>query len=168
MLITRPTLLKTNYGSLTGARDSFKESFYEVHGEQDRDGSWTTATSKMELHHKELQLGCCSSPRSAPAGWWLMLTNPTFSTLLKIKNWNWWIYWLLKIHTRLLGVHFDDQLKFDFHTEKLCKNRNGKLNAMTREIPFIDLSNGHRSTSTFTGTCILWFTITMSVDLHVS
>ena len=66
-MITRPTLLKTNYGSLTRARDSFKESFYGVHGEQDRDGSRTAATSMMELHHKELQLACCSSPISAPA-----------------------------------------------------------------------------------------------------
>ena len=66
-MIPRPTLLKTNNGSLTGARDSFKVSFYRVHEEQDRDGSRTAATFKVELHHKEIQLGCCSSPRSAPA-----------------------------------------------------------------------------------------------------
>ena len=48
-----------------------------------RSGPRTAATSKMELfvmivngsavnyYHKELQLGCCSSPRSASAYVWL-------------------------------------------------------------------------------------------------
>ena len=39
-----------------------------------------------------------------------------------------------------LGVHFDDQLKFDFHIEKLCKNSNRKLHALARVTPYMDLS----------------------------
>ena len=34
---------------------------------------------------------------------------------------------------KLLGVQFDDQLKFDFHIEKLCKNVTRKLNALAKE-----------------------------------
>ena len=41
---------------------------------------------------------------------------------------------------KLLGVHFDDQLKFDFHIEKLCKNANRKLHALARVTPYMDLS----------------------------
>ena len=41
---------------------------------------------------------------------------------------------------KLLGVHFDNQLKFDFHIEKLCKNENRKLHALARVTPYIDLS----------------------------
>ena len=33
---------------------------------------------------------------------------------------------------KLLGVHFDDQLKFNFHIETLCKNASGKLHALAR------------------------------------
>ena len=40
----------------------------------------------------------------------------------------------------LLGVHFDDQLKFDFHIEKLCKNANRKLHALARVTPHMDMS----------------------------
>ena len=40
----------------------------------------------------------------------------------------------------LLGVHFDDQLKFDFHIEKLCKNANRKIHALSRVTPYMDLS----------------------------
>ena len=40
---------------------------------------------------------------------------------------------------KLLGVHFDDQLKFDFHIEKLCKNANRKLHALARVTPYMDL-----------------------------
>ena len=41
---------------------------------------------------------------------------------------------------KLLGVQFDDQLKFDFHIEKLCKNANRKLHALARVTPYMDLS----------------------------
>ena len=41
---------------------------------------------------------------------------------------------------KLLGVHFDDQLKFDFHIEKLCKNANRKLHALASVTPYMDLS----------------------------
>ena len=41
---------------------------------------------------------------------------------------------------KLLRVHFDDQLKFDFHIEKLCKNANRKLYALARVTPYMDLS----------------------------
>ena len=37
-------------------------------------------------------------------------------------------------------MHLDDQLKFDFHIEKLCKNANRKLHALARVIPYMDLS----------------------------
>ena len=41
---------------------------------------------------------------------------------------------------KLLGVHCDDQLKFDFHIEKLYKNANRKLHALARVTPCMDLS----------------------------
>ena len=41
---------------------------------------------------------------------------------------------------KLLGVHFDNQLKFIFHFEKLCKNANRKLHALARVTPYMDLS----------------------------
>ena len=41
---------------------------------------------------------------------------------------------------KLLGVDFDDQLKSDFHIEKLCKNANKKLHALARVNPYTDLS----------------------------
>ena len=41
---------------------------------------------------------------------------------------------------KLIGMHFDDQLKFDFHIEKLCKNADSKLHALARVTPYIDLS----------------------------
>ena len=40
----------------------------------------------------------------------------------------------------LLRVHLDDQLKFDFCIEKLCKNANRKLHALARVTPYMDLS----------------------------
>ena len=39
-----------------------------------------------------------------------------------------------------LGVNFDDQLKNDFHIEKLCKNANRKLHALARVTPYMELS----------------------------
>ena len=41
---------------------------------------------------------------------------------------------------KLLGVHFDNQLKSDFHIEKLCKNANRKLHSLARVTPYMDLS----------------------------
>ena len=41
---------------------------------------------------------------------------------------------------KLLGVHFDHQLKFDFHIEKLYKNTNRKLHALARVTLYMDLS----------------------------
>ena len=41
---------------------------------------------------------------------------------------------------KLLGLHFENQLKFDFHIEKLCKNANRKLHALARVTPYMDLS----------------------------
>ena len=48
---------------------------------------------------------------------------------------------------KLLGVHFDDQPKFDFHIEKLCKNVNRKypLHGPVKEMNLNE--------------CILWLTI---------
>ena len=71
-----------------------------------------------------------------------MLTNATlFSALLRITQLK-SMDLLLNIHTvkNLLGAHFDDQLKFDFHFEKLCKNANRKLHALARVTPYMDLS----------------------------
>ena len=39
-----------------------------------------------------------------------------------------------------LGVHFHDQLKCNFHIEKLRKNANRKLHALARVTPYMDLS----------------------------
>ena len=41
---------------------------------------------------------------------------------------------------QLPGVQFDDQLKFYFFIEKLCKNANRKLHAVVKVTPHIDLS----------------------------
>ena len=41
---------------------------------------------------------------------------------------------------KLSEMQFDDQLKFDFYIEKLCKNANGKLHALARAFLYMDLS----------------------------
>ena len=41
---------------------------------------------------------------------------------------------------KLLGSHFDDHLKSDFHIEKLCKNANRKLYSLARVTPYMNLS----------------------------
>ena len=41
---------------------------------------------------------------------------------------------------KLLGVQFDDQLKFYYYIEKLCKNANRKLHALARVTPCMELS----------------------------
>ena len=38
-------------------------------------------------------------------------------------------------YEKLLGVHFDDQLKFDFHIEKLCKNAKRESCALAKVTP---------------------------------
>ena len=40
----------------------------------------------------------------------------------------------------LLRVHFDNQLKFHFHIEKLCKNANRTLHALAIVTPHMDMS----------------------------
>ena len=71
-----------------------------------------------------------------------MLTNATFfsallkTTLLKsdgftVKN---------SYCEKHLAVHFDDQLKFAFYIEKLCKKANKKLHALARVTTYVDLS----------------------------
>ena len=49
---------------------------------------------------------------------------------------------LLKILTvkNFQGCNFDDQLKFNFYIEKLCKDANRKLHALARVAPYMDLS----------------------------
>ena len=44
-------------------------------------------------------------------------------------------------YQKLSGMQFDDQLKFDFYIEMLCKNANRKLHALARVTPYMDLSN---------------------------
>ena len=46
-------------------------------------------------------------------------------------------------------MHLDDQLKFDFHIEKLCKNANRKLHALARVTPYMDLSKKRISMNAF-------------------
>ena len=41
---------------------------------------------------------------------------------------------------KLSEMQFDDQLKFDFYIEKLCKNANRKSHALARVTPYMDLS----------------------------
>ena len=41
---------------------------------------------------------------------------------------------------KLLLVHFEDHLKFDFHTGKSCKNVNRTLHALARVTPYMDWS----------------------------
>ena len=62
-----------------------------------------------------------------------MLTNAAFfSTLLKITQ--------LKSMDLLLQIYFEDELKFNFHIEELCKNADRKLHALARVTPYMDLS----------------------------
>ena len=70
-----------------------------------------------------------------------MLANATFfSSLVKIMQVK-SVDLLLRIHTvKLFRVHFDDQLKFYFYIEKLCKNANMKLHALARVTSYMDLS----------------------------
>ena len=63
---------------------------------------------------------------------WLMLTNAAFfSTLLKITQ--------LKSMDLLLKIYFDDELKFNFHIEELCKNAERKLHALARVTLYMEL-----------------------------
>ena len=41
---------------------------------------------------------------------------------------------------KLLWVHFEDHLKFDFHIEQSCKNVNRTLHALARVTPYMDRS----------------------------
>ena len=36
---------------------------------------------------------------------------------------------------KLLGKHFDNQLKFDFYIEEICENTNRKIHALARVTP---------------------------------
>ena len=38
---------------------------------------------------------------------------------------------------RFVRVHFDNQLKVDFHIEKICKNANRKIHALARVTPYM-------------------------------
>ena len=40
---------------------------------------------------------------------------------------------------KLLGIIFDDKLKFQYHIWKLCKNVSLKISALSRVAPFVDL-----------------------------
>ena len=40
---------------------------------------------------------------------------------------------------KLLGIIFDDKLKFQYHIENLCKKTSLKLSALSRVVPFVDL-----------------------------
>ena len=55
---------------------------------------------------------------------------------------------------KLSEMQFDDQLKFDFYIEKLCKNANKKFHALARVTHYKDLSK-----KTNFNECILWLTI---------
>ena len=50
---------------------------------------------------------------------------------------------------KLLGVHFDNQLRFDFHIEKVCKNANRKIHALARVTHILDLSKKQILMNTF-------------------
>ena len=52
---------------------------------------------------------------------------------------------------RLSEVQFDDQLKFDFYIEKLCKNANRKLHALAIVTLYMDLSKKGISVNAFFG-----------------
>ena len=68
-----------------------------------------------------------------------MLTNAIFfSALMKIIQLK-LMDLPLKIHTAK-NFYFDDELKFDFYFEELCKNANRKLRALPRVAPYMDLS----------------------------
>ena len=52
-------------------------------------------------------------------------------------------------YEKLLGVQFDDHIKFDFYIEKLCKKANRKLHALARVSIFMDLSKKRMLMSVF-------------------
>ena len=47
----------------------------------------------------------------------------------------------VKTHTvkKRLGAQFDDQLRFDFRIEKLCKNANRKLHSLAKVTLYMEL-----------------------------
>ena len=56
------------------------------------------------------------------------------------------------VHSEKLSeMQFDNQLKFDFYIEKLCKNVNRKLHGLARVTPYIDLSKKRILMNTFFG-----------------
>lgn len=68
-----------------------------------------------------------------------MLTNATlFSTLMKITQLK-SMDLLLKMHT-VKNFYFDDELKFDFYIEELCKNAYRKLHALAIVTTYMHLS----------------------------
>ena len=40
---------------------------------------------------------------------------------------------------KLLGIIFDDELKFQYHIENLCKKASLKLSALSHVAPFVDV-----------------------------
>ena len=58
----------------------------------------------------------------------------------------------IKIHTKKLsGVQFDDQLKFNFYLQKLCKNAYRKLHALVRVAPYMESSKKQILMNAFLG-----------------
>ena len=43
---------------------------------------------------------------------------------------------------KLLGVTFDNKLKFEKHINRICQKANRKLNALARMTPYMELTNG--------------------------
>ena len=41
---------------------------------------------------------------------------------------------------KLLGIHIDNRLNFDYHISQLCKKAGKKLHALTRVFKYIDIS----------------------------
>ena len=48
---------------------------------------------------------------------------------------------------KLLGVHFEDRLTFDYHISEVCKKTSKKINALTRVSQYINKSQSINSQS---------------------
>ena len=65
-----------------------------------------------------------------------LLLNTQDQNFLKIRNFN------IKnsFSEKLLGITFDCKLKFSNHIEDICKKSTRKLNALSRIVPYMDIS----------------------------
>ena len=50
---------------------------------------------------------------------------------------------------KLLGIHIDNRLNFDYHISQLCKKAGKKLHALTRVFKYMDISQRKLTANAF-------------------